>query len=182
MKTRTNSAVQRARRALKVFLPSSIALSFRCTPAIAQTSEARRRIVAEISPNFYLPAPIFRSVRRSLAPVSKLILFVTDLFHPVDDFTVELFLNGDVCHGCGWRSAMPMLLAGRKPDHITGPDFLDRATPTLRPPESGCHNQCLTQRMGVPGGEGTRLKRYVCSQNTCRFGILEHRYSAHCTG
>src|SRR5436305_14531896 len=101
MKTRTNSAVQRARRALKVFLPSSIALSFRCTPAIAQTSAARRRIVAGISPNFYLPAPIFRSGRRSLPPVSKLILLATDLLHPADDFTVDLSSNGDMRHGCG---------------------------------------------------------------------------------
>src|SRR5437773_9819490 len=106
MKTRTNSAVQRARRALKVFLPSSIALSFRCTPAIAQTSEARRRIVAGISPNFYLPAPIFRSGRRALAPVSKLILFVSDLFHPVDASTVERSLHGVLRHGCGWSSGI----------------------------------------------------------------------------
>src|SRR5437867_8617040 len=162
MKTRTNSAVQRARRTLKVFLPSSIALSFRCTPAIAQTSEARRCIVAEISPNFYLPAPIFRSVRRSLAPVSKLILFVTDLFHPVDDFTVELFLNGDMRHGCGWRSAMPMLLAGRKPDHIAWPDFVDRAALALNPAKPRRDDQRLTEWMCMPGGTGARFEGDIC--------------------
>src|SRR5437667_329089 len=70
----------------------------------------------------------------------------------------------------------------RKPDHITGPDFLDRATPTLRPPESGCDNQRLTEGMGVPGGAGTRLKRDVCVPNTCRFGCLEQRINANCAG
>jgi len=31
-----------------------------------------------------------------------LVLFVADLFHPVDDLSVELFLNGDVSHGRCW--------------------------------------------------------------------------------
>jgi hypothetical protein len=38
-----------------------------------------------------------------------LILFVADLFHPVDNLAVELFLNSDVRHGRDRRS--PMLLA-----------------------------------------------------------------------
>ena len=45
---------------------------------------------------------------RRLAPV----LFVTNLFHPVNGLAVELFLNGDVRHGCGRRGAVPVLLAG----------------------------------------------------------------------
>jgi len=35
-------------------------------------------------------------------------LFVAHLFHPVDDLTVELFLNGDMRHGRGRRGIMPM--------------------------------------------------------------------------
>jgi len=31
-----------------------------------------------------------------------LVLFVADLFHPVDNLSVELFLNGDVSHGRCW--------------------------------------------------------------------------------
>ncbi|MHC5739516.1 hypothetical protein [Nostoc sp.] len=42
------------------------------------------------------------------------ILLVTDLFHPIHGFTVEPFLNGDVRHCCGCRSAMPMLLTRLK--------------------------------------------------------------------
>jgi hypothetical protein len=120
--------------------------------------------------------------RASQSCLGSTVLFVADLFHPLDDFTFELFLNGDMRHGCAWRSAMPMLLAGRKPDHIAGPDFLDRATPTLRPPESGCDNQRLTEWMRMPGGAGTWLERDACATNTCRFGCLEQRINANCAG
>ena len=41
-----------------------------------------------------------------------LVLFVADLFHPVNRFAVELFLNGDVRHGRGRRSTMPILVNG----------------------------------------------------------------------
>src|SRR5437870_8374808 len=49
---------------------------------------------------------------------SALILFVADLFHPLNHLTVERLLNGDMSHGGRWRSAVPMLLTRRKPDHI----------------------------------------------------------------
>ncbi len=45
-------------------------------------------------------------------------LFVADLFHPVGGLAVELFLDGDVCHSRGCRSAVPMLLTRREPDHV----------------------------------------------------------------
>src|SRR5258708_21878822 len=48
------------------------------------------------------------------------VLLIADLFHPGDNLTVELFLNGDVGHGRGRRSPMPVLLARREPDHIAG--------------------------------------------------------------
>jgi hypothetical protein len=37
-----------------------------------------------------------------------------------------------------------MLLTSRKPDHVAGPDFLDRATPPLHPPETERNDQGLT--------------------------------------
>jgi hypothetical protein len=45
-------------------------------------------------------------VLRSLA-----ILVVGDLFHPFDDLTVEIFLNGDMRHGGGRHRAMPSLFS-----------------------------------------------------------------------
>ena len=59
------------------------------------------------------------------------VLLVADLFHPVDSLPVELFLNGDMSHGGGRHGTMPMLLTRREPDHITWPNFFNRAIPTL---------------------------------------------------
>ena len=96
---------------------------------------------------------------------SRFVLFVADLFQPVNRLAVELFLNGDVRHGRGGRGAVPMLLARRKPDDVTRPDFFDRTSPALRPSAAGGHDQSLTQRMRVPGGAGAGLKRDDCAGN-----------------
>jgi hypothetical protein len=101
------------------------------------------------------------------------VLLITDLFHPVRALAVQLFHNGDVRHGCGRRSAVPMLLTGREPDHIAWPDFLNRAAPTLRPSESGRNDQNLAQWMRVPCSAGARLKRDACAGHACRIGCLE---------
>src|SRR6476661_4383940 len=66
---------------------------------------------------------------------SFVILRVTDLFHPVNHFPVESFLNGDVCHGDCRTRAVPMLLFGLEPDDIARPDFFDGAAPSLYPAE-----------------------------------------------
>src|ERR1700688_1745828 len=94
-----------------------------------------------------------------LAVIQAGVLFVANLFHPVDGLTVELFLNGDVRHGRGRRSAMPMLLARREPDHVTRPDLIDRASPALREAVASRHDQGLAQRVGVPGCPSGWLER-----------------------
>ncbi len=60
-----------------------------------------------------------------------LILFVGDVFHPVDYFAVELFLQGDVGHGGGGGGAVPVLFAGGNPDDVAGADFFYGASPAL---------------------------------------------------
>src|SRR5258708_9968112 len=90
-----------------------------------------------------------------------LILFVADLFHPVDNFTVELFLNGDVRHGRGWHGSMPVLFTGPKPDHITRADFLDRPAPTLCPAATGGYDQGPTERMRMPRRPHAPLEHYT---------------------
>jgi hypothetical protein len=85
-----------------------------------------------------------------LRPQAGLVLFIADLFHPINDLAVEIFLNGDVRHGCGRRCAMPMLQTRRKPDYITGPNLLDRTALTLNPAEARGDDQCLAERMRVP--------------------------------
>src|SRR6516165_1589098 len=66
-------------------------------------------------------------------PRSSAVLLVADFLHPLDVLAVELFLDRDMAHGRGCRRAVPVLLAGWKPDDIAGPDFLDRAALALRP-------------------------------------------------
>ena len=61
-------------------------------------------------------------------------------------------------HGGRRRGAVPVLLAGRKPDDVAGPDFLDRAALALRPAAAGGDDQGLAERMGVPGGAGAGLE------------------------
>src|SRR5213594_914673 len=72
---------------------------------------------------------------------SGFVLLVADLFHPVNCFAVELFLNGDMRNGSGWRSTMPVLLTGREPYDVTGSNFFDRASPALCAPATGGHDQ-----------------------------------------
>jgi hypothetical protein len=66
--------------------------------------------------------------------------------------------DGDMCHGCSWCSAVPMLHAWRKPNHVTGSNLFDRATLYLRPAAASYNNKCLTERMRVPRCASTRLE------------------------
>ena len=112
-------------------------------------------------------------------PSPSAVLFVADLFHPIDNFPVALFLNGDVRHGRGRRSPMPVLLAGREPDHITGPDLLDRASPTLRQAAASRDDEGLTERMRVPCGTCAGLKGDAGALNKRRIGRLKKRIDSH---
>src|SRR4051794_8202437 len=76
-------------------------------------------------------------------PWSWPVLLVADLLHPFDVFAVELLLHRDVAHGRRRRGAMPMLLAGWEPNHIAGPDFLDRPALALHPAAAGGDDQRL---------------------------------------
>src|SRR5436853_7659091 len=100
----------------------------------------------------------------------------------MDHFSVERFLNGDMRHRSRRRSAVPMLLVRRKPNDITGPDFLDRSAFALRPAKAGSDDQRLTERMRMPRRACTRLERDACATHTRRFGRLEKRVNAHRAG
>src|SRR3954466_16054495 len=87
------------------------------------------------------------------------ILLIANLLHPVNDLAVELFLNGYVRHGRGWRRTMPVLLAWREPDHITWPDFFNRIAFALHPAAARRDNERLTKRCthGVAPGSNVTL-------------------------
>ncbi len=95
-------------------------------------------------------------------------MFVADVLHPIDNLPIELFLNSDVRHGCGWRSPMPVLLARREPDHIAGMDFLDSSTLALNPAAARRDDESLTERMCMPCGPRARLEGYAGALNKCR--------------
>src|SRR2546421_13024813 len=88
---------------------------------------------------------------------SAAVLLVADLLHPFHCFAVELFLNRDVRHRGDGGVAVPVLLAGREPDDVAGPDFFSGPAPPLRPATAGDHDQVLAERMRVPRRARARL-------------------------
>ena len=72
--------------------------------------------------------------------MSTPVLLVADLFHPIDHLAVNALLDRDVSHGRSGCGTMPMLLAGREPDHVTGPDLLDGSAVSLNPAAASRHN------------------------------------------
>jgi hypothetical protein len=110
------------------------------------------------------------------------ILLVADLFHPLNDFAVEIFGDGKVGHGGSGRSAMPMFFAGRKPNDIAGSDFFDRATLALRPAATGADYERLSEGMRVPCRPRARFKRHAGAGNACRIRSLEQGIDAHRAG
>lgn len=79
-------------------------------------------------------------------------------------------MNGDVRHRRGGRSTMPAPLAGWKPDHVTGPNLLNKAALALRPTATARDNERLTERMRVPRGARAGFERHSWH----RTRVLEH--------
>jgi hypothetical protein len=74
-----------------------------------------------------------------------MVLFVADFLHPVNDFALKLFLNGDVRHGGGGRGAMPMLPGGNQ---MTSPGRLS----SMEPPQCWARPQpAVTMRVWPKG-------------------------------
>src|SRR4051812_2869267 len=92
------------------------------------------------------------------ADVSPAVLLVGDVLHPVDGLAVALLLNGDVAHPRAGRGSVPVLLAGREPDHVTRPDLLDRTALALRPSNTGGDDQRLAKWVRVPRRPCARLE------------------------
>ena len=87
-------------------------------------------------------------------------LLVADLFHPVNGFAVELFLNGDVRQGRGGRGTVPMFLAGRKPDRVARPDSFNRPPQRCARPQPAvtikvCPSGCVCHAVRAPGSNVT---------------------------
>src|SRR6185437_11531805 len=85
-------------------------------------------------------------------------------------------------HRGGRRGAVPVLLARREPDHVTRPDFLDRAALALHPAEARGDDQGLAERMRMPGGPRTGLEEDDGAPDPGRIGRLEQRVDAYRAG
>jgi hypothetical protein len=107
------------------------------------------------------------------------ILLVGYMLHPIHDFSVKLFLYGNVSHGRRRRGAMPMPFTGRKPNDITRMDVLDGPAFQLDPPSTGRHDQSLTKWMSVPRCACAWLKRNAGAGYERRIGRLKQRIDAH---
>src|SRR3954469_16384332 len=108
------------------------------------------------------------------------ILLVRHFRHPINELPIECFLNRDVGHGCGWRGAVPMFFARRKPDDVAGANFFDGTAFALGPTEAGDDDQRLAEWMGVPGGPGARLEGDAGSSGAGRRAWLEEWIDANC--
>jgi hypothetical protein len=110
------------------------------------------------------------------------ILLVADFLHPVDSFPVELFHYGDMRHRRGRRCAVPVLDAGRTPDHVAGSDFLFGLAPALRPAASRGDYQRLPKGMGMPGCARAGFERHQRAESAGRSGWIEQRVDPYRAG
>src|SRR4051794_3089762 len=81
---------------------------------------------------------------------SGLVLLVTYFFHPLDALPIKMFNHGNMRHGRSRRGAVPMLLIRRAADHVSWPNFFDRASPALYEAAASRHDQGLAERVSVP--------------------------------
>src|SRR4051794_1948373 len=134
-------------RAVSWFPCSETSATTTLAPSRANASAAARPIpfaapVTNATFPAKLPFPfgIIRSCSHSppwAGTGSPAVLVVAPFLQPIDRRAVELLLNGDVGHAGGRGGAVPVLLAGCKPDHVARPDLLDRPTLALHPAAAG---------------------------------------------
>ena len=63
-----------------------------------------------------------------------------------------------------------------------GMDILNRSALALHPTTTGCDDQGLTERMGMPRGAGTRLERDASARRASRWVCLEQGVDADRAG
>ncbi len=104
------------------------------------------------------------------------------MFHPFDDFAIELFLKGDVRHGGGGSGAVPVFFAGFEPDDVPGMNFFDGAAFALGPAAAGGNDERLAEGVRVPRGAGAGFEGDVGALNEGGIGCMEQRVNADCAG
>ena len=120
--------------------------------------------------------------RHSIPPRHRFVLRIGDFLHPLDDLSVEQFLNRDVRHTGGRRRAVPVLHARWRPDDISWTDFFDRAAPMLHTADAGGHNEHLAAWMGVPRRTRACFERNRRARSPRRIRRVEERRDANGAG
>ena len=105
-----------------------------------------------------------------------------DVFEPVDDLPVEVFLDGDVGEGGGGGGSVPVFFVWREPDDVSGADLFDGAAGVLRPSEAGGDEEGLAEGVGVPGGAGAGLEGDLGGLDEGGAGGLEEGVDADVAG
>src|SRR3954467_8879935 len=116
------------------------------------------------------------------ADVSPAVLLVGNVLHPVHGLAVALLLNGDVTHPRAGRGPVPVLLAGRKPGHVTRPEFLNRPALALSPSNARGDDQRLAKGVRVPRSSCARLKGDQGHRDTGRIAGLKERIDTDRSG
>src|SRR5256885_6687490 len=109
--------------------------------------------------------PVTRAMRWVVFDFLFPVLLIAYMLHPLHHLVVETFLDRDVCHGGAGSRAMPMFLARRGPNHITGTNLFNRSALALRPSAPRSHDQRLAERMRMPSGTRTGLEGDAGSRN-----------------
>ena len=113
---------------------------------------------------------------------SSSVLLVADLLHPVDSLAVKLFHDSDMGHRRSRRCAVPVLDAGRTPDHVAGPDFLFGLAPALRPAAPRGDDQRLPKGMRMPGCTRAGFERHQRAERAGWRGWVEQRVDPYGAG
>src|SRR5206468_1547404 len=127
----------------------------------AASSFVRRIVIVCPIPQKCITSPRVAQPAPSSGLRLTLVLLVADLLHPLDVLAVQPLQDRDVRHRRGRRGAVPVLLARRAPDHVTGADLLDRPSPALDEAKTGGDDQRLPERMRVPRRPRSRFERHA---------------------
>jgi hypothetical protein len=102
---------------------------------------------------------VSKLVREANARMKTIVSFARllgcHLLHPIYGFVTKHLGHGHMGHGRIWSGAMPVFHTRRNPDDVANLDHFDRTSPLLNPTLAFRNDQCLTERMGMPGRSGT---------------------------
>ena len=74
---------------------------------------------------------------------------------------------------------MPVLFAGREPDHVTGPDLLDRPAFALSPAAASHDDESLAERMRMPCSSRSRFEGYAGALDERGIRRLKQRINSY---